>query len=138
MTRSPRKSVDDTELGTLNYYIDSLEANIAFDAPPIASAHIQICEDENGPTKQQLELLRLLPLRHRNLWSDICTSLIRCNAEIQTIDELCARLITHLSVSIYHKSNTVELGYRIEGEPEFRGYFVALRDWKITEVCTAE
>ncbi len=138
MTGSPKKSIDDTELGTLNYYIDSWDADIAFDAPPLESAHIHICADENGPTIQQRQLLRELPSCHRNIWPDIRSALVRCHPEIQTSDELCARLVTHIGINLYNESNTIELTYRVDGDPEFRGYFVTLRDWEITEVCMAE
>jgi hypothetical protein len=39
---------------------------------------------------------------------------------------------------LYDDSNTIEITYRVEGDPEFRCYFVTLRDWQIAEVFMAE
>ncbi|MCC9656719.1 hypothetical protein [Rhodopirellula halodulae] len=122
VTGSPKKSIDDTELGTLNYYIDSWDADIAFDAPPLESAHIHICADENGPTELQRKLLRDLPDRHLKLWPDILTALVKCHPEIDTSDELSSRLRSHIGIIMYGDSSSIELTYSVEGDPEFRGY----------------
>jgi len=39
---------------------------------------------------------------------------------------------------LYDNSNTIEITYRLEGDPEFRGYFVTLCDWEIAQVLMAE
>jgi hypothetical protein len=44
----------------------------------------------------------------------------------------------HVGISLYDDSNTIEMAYRFEGDPEFRGFFVTLRDWEIAEVYIAE
>ena len=44
----------------------------------------------------------------------------------------------HVGINLYDDSNTIEITYRVEGDPEFRSYFVTLRDWEIAEVCMAE
>jgi len=138
MTGSPQKIIDDPEFGELNYYVDSWDADIPFDSAPIESAHLHIRADETGPTKHQRDLLNDLRVRHLELWPDIRSALVKCHPEIATPDELSARLETHIGINMYDDSNTVELTYSVEGDPEFRGYFVTLRNWEIAEVCMAE
>ena len=58
--------------------------------------------------------------------------------EIKTSEELSSRLVPHVGINLYDDSNTIEITYRVEGDPEFRCYFVTLRDWDIAEVCMAE
>ncbi|WP_182867995.1 hypothetical protein [Stieleria mannarensis] len=138
MTGSPKKSIDDAELGKLNYYVNAWDADIPFDACPLKSAHIHVCADENGPTVHQRQLLRDLPARHMELWPSICAALVKCHPEIKTSDELSARIVSHIGINLHGDSTTIELTYNVEGDPEFRGYFVTLRDWEIAEVCMAE
>ena len=138
MTGSPQKMIDDPDFGRLNYYIDSWDADIAFDSAPIESAHIHLRADDSGPSKQQRDLVSDLRVRHVQLWPEICSALVRCHPEIKTTDELSARLVPHVGINLYDDSNTIEISYSIEGDPEFRGYFITLRNWEITEVCMAE
>ncbi len=72
------------------------------------------------------------------MWPEICSALVRCHPEIQTSDELSARLVPQVGINLYDESNAIELTYRVDGDPEFRGYFVRLRNWEITEVYMAE
>ena len=138
MTGSPRKSIDDPELGKLNYYVDSWDADIAFDSAPIESAHIHLRADDAGPTLHQRALLHELPSRHMQLWPEISSALVKCHPEIKTPDELSKRLLSHVGIDMHDDSNAIVITYRVEGDPEFRGYFVTLRDWEVIEVCMAE
>jgi hypothetical protein len=138
MTGSPKQAVDDPDFGQMNYYIDAWNADIPFDSAPIESAHIHIRADDSGPSQHQRDLIVELLDRHSELWPDICTALVKCHPEIKTSDELSSRLVAHIGINLYDDSNTIEITYRVEGDPEFHGYFVTLRDWEIAEVCMAE
>jgi hypothetical protein len=138
MTSSPRKTIDDPEMGTLNYYIHSWDADIAFDAPPITSAHLHLRAGDSGPQPHQRDLLRELRRRHPQLWPEICSALVKCHSDIKSTEELTNRLIPHIGISMDDDRNTLEITYRVEGEPENRAYFVKLRDWVVAEVCAAE
>ncbi len=138
MTSSPRQTVDDPDFGQMSYYIDAWDADIPFDSAPIESAHIHIRADDSSPSQHQRDLIVELRARHSKLWPDICTALVKCHPEIKTSVELSSRLMDHVGINLYDDSNTIEITYRVEGDPEFRGYFVTLRDWEIAEVCIAE
>jgi hypothetical protein len=138
MTGSPKQTVDDPDFGQLNYYVDAWDGDIPFDSTPIESAHIHIRADDPGPSQHQRDLIVELRVRHSMLWPGICTALVKCHPEIKTSDELSSRLVPHIGINLYGDSNTIEITYRVEGDPEFRGYFVTLRDWEIAEVCMAE
>jgi hypothetical protein len=138
MTFKAKKTLDDPELGKVSFYINSWTGNIAFDAPPIESANFRICAEEKGPTQEQRKLLRDLPSRHQKLWPDICSAILKCHPEIETSNELCNRLATNVFINIADDSNTIELAYRVEGDPEFRNFIVRLRESEIAEVFTVD
>ncbi|MEX0717662.1 MAG: hypothetical protein WD066_13800 [Planctomycetaceae bacterium] len=138
MLRSPSKTLVDPEFGQLNFYAGSCDADIAFHSPPIESAHLHLRADESGPTEGQRAVIRELPARHARLWPDILAALVRCHPEIETSEELSKRLEPNLGIDLDADSNTVQLSYSVEGDPEFRGYFVTLRNWVIAEVCMAD
>lgn len=135
---SPRKTINDPELGKLNYFIDSWDADIAFDAAPIESAHIHLRAGETGPTRHQRDLILHLQERHVQMWPEICAAIVKCHPDIKTSDELTKRVVPHIGINLCDDSNTIEITYRVQGDPEFRSYFVTLRDWEIAEVCMAE
>ncbi len=138
MTGSPKRTIDDPDFGQLNYYVNSWDADIPFETAPIQTAHIHLRADDSGPSQHQRDLIHDLQTRHAQLWPDICSALVRCHPEIKTSDELSTRLVPHIGINMYDDSNTIEITYSIEGDPEFRGYFVTLRDWEIAEVCMAK
>ncbi|MCS7469681.1 hypothetical protein NZK35_23775 [Stieleria sp. ICT_E10.1] len=138
LSGSPRKTIDDPDFGQLNYYVDSWDADIPFDSPPIETAHLHLRADDSGPSQHQRALIHELPIRHAKLWPDLSSALVKCHPEIQTVDELSVRLVNHIGVNVYDDSNAIEIVYSVEGDPEFRGYFVTLRNWEIVEVCMAE
>jgi hypothetical protein len=138
MIGSPRKTIDDPELGKINYYIDSWDADIAFDSAPIRSAHIHLIADDAGPTQHQRDSIRDLRVRHMQLWPDICSALVRCHPDIDSPDELTKRVVPHVGINMSDHLNTIEISYNVLGDPEFRSYFVTLRNWEIAEVCMAE
>ena len=138
MTGSPQKTIDDPDFGLLRYYIDSWDAEIPFDSTPIESAHIHLRGDASGPSQHQRDLLRELRVQHARLWPDIRSALVKCHPEIKTSDELSERLVPHIGINICDDSNAIEITYSVEGDPEYRGYFVTLRNWEIAEVCMAE
>ncbi|MEZ6096641.1 MAG: hypothetical protein R3C03_20830 [Pirellulaceae bacterium] len=138
MTGYPQKKIDDPDFGQMSYYVDAWDANIPFDSAPIESAHLHIRADDSGPSQNQRDQILNLRVRHPQLWPDICSALVKCHPEIDTSDELSSRLIPHVGINLYDDSNVIEIGYSINGDPEFSGYFVTLRDWEIAEVCVAE
>ena len=87
MTGSPKQTVDDPDFGQMNYYVDAWDADIPFDSAPIESAHIHIRADDSGPSQHQRDLIIELPVRHSQLWPDICTALAKCHSEIKTSGE---------------------------------------------------
>jgi hypothetical protein len=138
MTGSPKKTLDDPALGRLNYYVDAWDADISFDSAPIKTAHIHLRADESGPTPAQRNLLHDLPARHTELWPEISAALVRCHSEIETVDELSKRIAPRVGINLYDDSTTVEISYNVHGDPDYRAYFVTLRNWQIAEVCLAE
>lgn len=138
MTDSARKTLEDPELGKLHYFINAWDTDISFDSAPIESAHIHLQAGEAGPTQHQRNLIHQLQDRHVQLWPEICSALVKCHTDIKTSDELTKRVVPHIGINLYDDSNAIEITYRVKGDPEFRGYFVTLRDWVITEVCMAE
>ena len=137
MTASPKKTLDDPDFGKMSYYINSWDADITFDSHPVRSAHVHLRADESGPSPMQRNLIRELRVRHAQLWPELCEALVRCHPEIDSIAELTRRLVPHVGINLYD-SNTIEISYSVYGDPEFRGYFVTLRNWEIAEVCMAE
>jgi hypothetical protein len=138
MTGSPQKTIDDPDFGQLNYYVDSWDADIAFDSAPIESAHIHLQADDSGPSQHLRDLINDLRVRHAELWPEICSALVKCHPDIRTTDELSARLNPHVGINIYEEPDTIGITYSIEGDPDYRGYFVKLRNWEIAEVYMAE
>lgn len=72
------------------------------------------------------------------MWPEILAALVKCHPNIKTTAELSSRLKTHIGINVYGDSDAIELTYRVKGDPEFRGYFVILRNWEIAEVYMAE
>lgn len=138
MTGSPKKTIDDPDFGLMNYYVDSWDVDISFDTPPIQTAHLHLRADDSGPTDNQRKLVHDLHNRHAQLWPEICVALTKCHPEIKTAVELSSRLVPNIGINMYDDLSTIEITYSIDGETEFRGYFVTLRDWEISEVCMAE
>lgn len=138
MTGSPKKTLDDPDFGELKYYIDAWIADIPFDSEPIATARIRLCADESGPSPKQRNLLQELIVRHADLWPEICSVLVQCHSEIETVDELAKRIVPHITVYPHNDSDSVDISYEVNGDPEYRSYFVKLRDWQIVEVSMVE
>ena len=138
MTGSPRKTIDDPDFGQLNYYVDSWDADIPFETALIETAHIHLRADDSGPTANQRESVNELKYQYSDIWPEICAALVKCHPEIGTTDELSSRLVPHIGINMYDDSDTIEITYSVDGDPEFRSYFVTLRNWHIAEVCLAE
>ncbi len=51
-------------------------------------------------------------------------------------DEVTIRILP--SGDLEDDSNTIAISYFVDGDPEFRGYCVTLRNWEIVEVCMTE
>ncbi len=139
MTASPKKILLDSDFGEMSYYIDAWRAEIPFPSPPFEVVSIFIRADDSGPTENQRKQLLELPRRHSELWPEICSALVRCHKKIKASEELEERMNVRVSVNLYEReSNSIEMKYEVDGDPESRGYYVTLRDWEIAEVCTAE
>ena len=65
-------------------------------------------------------------------------ALVRCHTEIDNVNELTAKIHPRVCINMQADGAELELTYSVDGDPEFRGYFVTLRDWQIVEVCMAE
>lgn len=138
MTAGPKKTVNDPDFGPMSYYIDSWDAEVTFESHPLKSAHLHLRAAESGPSQVQRDLIRDLRSRHAQLWPQISSALVRCHPEIDTTEELSKRLLPHVGIDLDDDPNTIQISYSVEGDPEFRGYFVTLRNWEIAEVCMAE
>lgn len=138
MIASPKKTIDDPDFGILNYYINAWDADIGFNSPPIETAHVHLRADESGPSDLQRQLILELLRCHAQLWGDICAALVRCHPDIDATDELARRIVPHIGINLHDDSNEIEISYSVEGDPEFRSYFVTLRNWDIAEVCMVE
>lgn len=138
MTSSPEETLNDPDFGEMSYYIDFWDTEIEFDSHPLESAHLHLRADESGPSQVQRDLIRDLRERHAQLWPEIRGALVRCHPEIQTSDELERRLVPHVDIDLGDDPKTIQISYSVEGNPEFRAYFVTLRNWEIAEVVMAE
>lgn len=137
MTQSPKQIVDDPDFGILKYHVNAWDGDIQFECAPFTDAHVHLVADELGPSEVQrnciLELIRRFP----ELWPDIATALVRCHSRIDSREELDGSVIPRFGINMYGDSDKIELTYRTSGDPEYRAYFVTLRNWTITEVCEA-
>lgn len=138
MTGSPKKSLDDPDFGHMDYYVNAWVADIAFDSHPLKTARIHLRANENGPSQLQRDLVLELRARHAQLWPELCDALVRCHPEIDAGDELTRRLVTRIGIDLEDDPSTISISYRVSGDPEFRSYFVTLRNWEIAEVSMAE
>lgn len=138
MTQSPKKTLEDSDLGTLQYHIGAWDGDIDFDFPPLTRAHIHLAADESGPSDaQRMALLELLA-RRASLWPEIGAALIRCHPELKQMEDLTERVDSRIGINMFDDTNSMELTFRFAGDPEYRAYFVTLRDWSIVEVCSAD
>ena len=138
MTASPKKTINDPDFGEMSYCIDAWDADIAFDSHPLKSAHLHLQAGESGPSQAQRDLIRALRVRHAQLWPRLCDALVRCHPEIDTSEELTRRLVPHVGIDMSDDPDTIGMSYSVEGDPEFRCYFVTLRNWEIAEIGMAE
>ena len=76
--------------------------------------------------------------RHDSLWPLIAESLVRCHSDITTVSELAERIHPRICLNMQPDGSDIEINYTVDGDPEFRAYFVTLRNWEIAEVCAAE
>ncbi len=139
MTSSPKKTLNDPELGDMDYYIDAWVADISFSYPPFENVRVHLRADDSGPTKNQRHLLRELSHRHSELWPEISSALIRCHETIETIEELENRINSRFGVDLYdNETDSIAIRYNVDGDPEHRAYFVTLRNWKVTEIVSSQ
>ena len=137
MTQTPVKIVNDPDFGDLKYHVDSWDGDIPFVCTPFADTHIHIVADEVGPSEEQRNSILELIQRFPELWPDIATALIRCHPQIDSRKELEDSINPKIGINMYGNSDKIELTYHIDSDPEYRCYFVTLRNWTITEVCEA-
>lgn len=139
MTSSPKKTLNDPELGEINYYIDAWVADISFSYPPFESVRVHLRADDSGPSENQRHLLRELSLRHSKLWPEISSALIRCHKTIETVEELEERINSRFGVDLYDSdTDSIVIRYNVDGDPEHRAYFVTLRNWKVVEIVSSQ
>jgi hypothetical protein len=137
-TASPKKTVNDPELGRLDYYVDAWLADIELASPPLRTARVRIRASEQGPTVAQRKLLRDLPALHVRLWPEISTAIVRCHPDITTAEELLKRIVPHVGIDIGNELNRVLISYSLADDPPYRGCFVTLRNGQIAEVCMSD
>lgn len=138
LSASPKNAVQDPDFGLINYYMNAWDAEISLPSPPIARAHIHLRADDSGPTEMQRNLFQELALQHTRLWPQISTALVRCHPEIESPKELSERINSRVGIEFSEEPHTIEISYRINGEPENRSYFIKLRNWEIVEVSMAQ
>ena len=138
MIGSPRDSIADAQFGNLDYNINAWDGELEIDCPPFTHCHVHLWADDDGPTDSQRQRFTDFLTRHESLWPSIAAALVRCHNEIESVGDLVARIHPHVCINMQPDDTELELTYSVEGDPEFRGYFVTLRDWQITEVCMAE
>ena len=138
MIGSPRDSIADEQFGDLNYNINAWDGDIGIDCPPFTQCHVHLWADDDGPSDSQRQRFADFLTRHNSLWPSIAAALVRCHTEIDSINELVAKIHPRVCINMQPDDTELELAYSVDGDPEFRGYFVTLRDWQITEVCMAE
>ena len=139
MTQFPQQTIEDSDFGMLHYHIDAWDGDIDLDCPPLAEAHIHFVAGESGSTEIQFKRTALLELidRHASLWPEVSRALIRCHPELKQVDDLNERIDPRIGINMYDNSS-IELTFQFAGDPEYRAYFVTLRDWSVTEVCAAD
>lgn len=138
MSQSPKKTIEDEDFGRLDYYISAWDGEIDFDVPPIAKAHLHLRADEDGPSEIQRRTVLTLIERYRELWPEISSALIRCQPDIEQLEELNNRMAPLLGIEMDDDADQVALTYRIRVDDEYRAYFVTLRDWTVTEFSAAD
>lgn len=138
LTPHTSRSIDDRLFGRLDYNIDAWNGTAPFESPPFESARVHLVGSDAGPSKSQKKWFRDFKKRHSALWPAIAQSLVRCHSQIESYDELVERIHPQFSINMYDDSNSAELVYSMEGDPEGRAYFVKICNWEIAEVCSAD
>ena len=138
MIGSPRDSIVDEQFGNLDYNINAWDGDVGIDCPPFTECHVHLWADGDGPTESQRQRFADFLDRHNSLWPSIAAALVRCHTEIDNVNELTAKIHPRVCINMQADGAELELTYSVDGDPEFRGYFVTLRDWQIVEVYMAE
>ena len=138
MFEHPRASIDDEQFGKLDYNINAWDGNFEIPCPPFTRCRVHLWGDTDGPTDSQRQRFNDFVQRHDSLWPSIASALVNCHSEIDNIKELNAKLRPLICIDMQPDGTELELTYSVQGEPEFRAYFVTLRDWKVAEVCKVE
>ena len=138
MTGDPFATIDDSVFGHLDYHIDAWDGDVPFDCPPFQSAHVHLWASASGPSDAQRSLFREFINRHDGIWPQIADALVRCHRDITSVDELTARINPRVCIDIQDDVPDMELSYSVSGDPEYREYFVKIRDWEIVEIGAAD
>jgi len=131
---TPKLTRDDPDFGTLNYFVETWTAEIAFACPPLTAARIHLCADEAGVTESQRRLILDLIARHTDLWSDISAAIVRCHPDLQTREELESRIMPHVVIDVGRDAKSMALSYTIADDSKDSKCFVTLRNWEVVQI----
>lgn len=137
MTRSPEKTIEDPDFGLMNYRGKAWHADIPWEFPPIAAAHLHLPAGESGPTGLQRQLILELRQQYETLWPKIADAIVKCHEVITTSAELEERLNSCIGIDIREKSDRIGLSYHIPCKFGADSFFVTLHNWEIIEFCSA-
>ena len=135
MVASPSHSIVDVQFGKLDYNINAWDGDVEISCHPFTICHVHLWSDGDGPSDSQRERFDAFVDRHDSLWPTISESLVCCHTDINTISEFADRIHSRICISMQPDDSDIEVIYTMEGDPEFRAYFVTLRNWEIAEVC---
>ncbi len=138
MIESPSASLSDPVFGCLDYNVNAWDGDLEFGCPPFTNCHVHLVSDPDGPSDSQRQRFQELLARHEGIWPTIAEALVRCHTEIETVDQLTARILPRIGIDMGSDDGDIGLSYSVDGDPEFRMYFVTVRNWEVAEVCTVD
>jgi hypothetical protein len=138
MTKTPSASVDDSVFGKLDYNINAWDGDVEIACDPFSACHVHLWSNTEGPSGSQRQRFTKFIAKHDDLWPTIAESLMRCHTQIHTVAELFDRIHPRICINMSCDDNDIEISYSVDGDPEFRAYFIKLRNWEIAEACTAD
>ncbi|MEO9931986.1 hypothetical protein [Rhodopirellula bahusiensis] len=125
-------------LGELRQFPDRWEIKLCPDAPHSAIIERTILIDASceGPTSEQLELIRQLPKQFASIESNIREELRSYFADMGAPEDYETVDFSSVSAHILSPNDEIDLEVWYSSIPEhgYMGYSVCLRDWKVHEI----